>query len=283
MSDQKPLSTDPREGLAPVTPTAEGPKMSASVHPAGIPGLALPEGSLDALEQRKLVSDATAATMTTPLARPTGIDAVDSMLSPSSLAMMAFSGGPTAVKAVSSAVADLTEAAGGALTRKVLKFVTPALLKKPGELADILNEIGKAVKAKQAPAGAPGEAPVAATVQPPAAMPMASPAPASPAAAASEPVAATPAPTAPPMKMSDRLNLFMRTARQAGVTLSPDDYLALNKAVTAGADPQAVIGALVAERNPAAAFASKYNLPQPTGNDLRFPKGMRGKATGAQQ
>lgn len=60
------------------------------------------------------------------------------------------------------------------------------------------------------------------------------------------------------MKMSDRLNLFMRTARQAGVTLSPDDYLALNKAVTAGADPQAVIASLVAERNPAAAFAAKF-------------------------
>jgi hypothetical protein len=142
----------------------------------------------------------------------------------------------------------------------------------------MLEAIEKFEAAKAARSASAVPAGPAATVSAPA-EPIAPPASASP--AATPPQVAAPA--APAMKLSDRLNLFMRTARQAGVTLSPDDYLALNKAVTAGADPQAAIGALIAERNPAAAFAAKYGLPQPSGNDLRFPKGMRGNATGAQQ
>lgn len=246
----KPAELSPAEAAAAGHPEA---KMSAAAPVSGQPGLALPPAMVDETGQRKLVSPEVSQFMTTPLARPTGIDALDSFLSPSSLAMMTFSGGPKAVKAVSTAVADLTEAAGGALTKKVLKFVTPSLLKKPGELADILNEIGQAVKAKGAAAPQAPQAPAAAVPAP--AEPIATPAQTSPAAAmpqvqpavAPEAVAAKPKLTAPESK----------------------EYFRLRMAGKSDAEAKTAIEA-------ARAFQAAHELTTPTAAETRFPKGMRG-------
>ncbi len=303
---EKPLSTDPTAGLTPAVAAGSHPeaKMSAAEPVLGQPNLALPPSMVDAAGQRKLVSPEVSSFMTTPLARPTGVDAIDSFLSPASLALMA----PSAASAVKAAVTGFTDRVGPTIAGKVLKFVTPALLKKPAEFVGLLNDIGEAVRTKAEAPAAPaapapatpkplaqnamdeflarvtqrqaapaptGTAPADATAQPPAAEPIAAPTQASPAAAAPEPV------TAPAMKMSDRLNLFMRTARAANVTLSPDDYLALNKAVAAGTDPAQAVQSLIAERSPAAAFNQRFGLVTPTDAQTRFAKGMRGKATGA--
>ncbi len=125
--------------------------------PGNIGPVALPPEMADPTGQRKVVGPSVEKFMTEPLARPTGVDAIDSFLSPASLAMMA----PSAVSAVKTAVSGLVENVGAPVTRKLITLVTPSFIKKPAEAIDLLNEIANAVRPKEAAptAAVPAEAP----------------------------------------------------------------------------------------------------------------------------
>lgn len=131
-------------------------------------------------------------------------------------------------------------------------------------LADQRAAFEARAAARQAPAAAPA-------VEVPAAAPIASPAPASPAVSA--------------LPNQKALNELAIAARRAKTVLSPDEARALVKVVEAGQTPQSAVADLMQARlaaDPASAFNARYGLTQPTEAQIRFPKGMRGKATGAQ-
>jgi hypothetical protein len=69
-------------------------KMSATEHPAGMPWQALPEGSLDALGQRKLITDEGVKKLNTPLI-DTGYPMLDKYVTP--ITALALAGGGAAV------------------------------------------------------------------------------------------------------------------------------------------------------------------------------------------
>lgn len=306
-------------GWAPigVTPGAHPEaRIGAAEHPLGQPNIALPPGRLDGAGMRKAVSPAVEQFMTSPLVHPTGIDAIDSLLSPSSLAMMAATSGPAAVRAFTGAVTNLTEQAGSAVTKKLLKFVTPSILKKPAELAELLNEFGKAVSASKAESGATIASPIASgpvAPVPPAAAPSVPSASAAPASAPPPIVASAPSPLAPPPARMGPNGLL--EGRPGGNPDMPDQG-ALNEAALAArrAAYQERLKTALPTAAPAAAAPANVKLnaaetkafldlmqrgmagpeamknvlmqrelvqrlatPTPTAAETRFPKGMRGK------
>jgi hypothetical protein len=119
----------------------------------------------------------------TPLWRPTGIDAIDSILSPAGLAQIAVVGGPMAAKAVTGAVNSLKASVGEKLAGKILDFVKPSILDKSQKGISILSDLAEAIKGKGAAPEVPPmataalpEAPAAPQAQTPTPAPVASPA-----------------------------------------------------------------------------------------------------------
>ena len=178
-----------------------------------------------------------------PIAHPTGT-ALDEFLTPANFILGAVMAAPKAMSLASSAAEGLAAKIGPSAAGKLLKFITPSFIKKPAEFADLLSELGQAKPSAPASptaqsAATPASAPVTAGASPPTAAP----------AAPAVPVG----PVAPPMSLAKRMGVFDLAARRAGVTLSPNDYVGLNTAVRAGAEPAEAVASLIAERAPAAA------------------------------
>lgn len=263
---------------------------------------------------RPVVSPEISAALNTPLARPTGIEGLDAFLSPLNLALTAFMGAPKAGAMVTAGLEGLTAKVGNAAAAKILKFVMPGVLKKPAELAEILAEFAKGAK------GAPVEPPAApvAPAPPPAASPMpAAPiAPEAPPPAAARPVSGNGLPDQ--RMLNEQALASRRAAYQAsqqpagapaaaeplpgpGATPGAPGQPAAPAAATAPATvpakmkltgPETVVFRNLMGRGMKAAEAlenirmqrdlvGRLGTPAPTGNVVKFNKGMRGKPTGA--
>jgi hypothetical protein len=260
-------------------------KMSAGAHVLGVPQQTLPADAVDENGQKRLVSPKVAQFMTTPLARPTGIDAVDSFLSPSSLALMAAQGGMAAATAARSAVTNLTDTVGEKLAGKLLKFVMPSMLKKPAEAASILSDIVEAYKSQGKPAG--GAAPAspvtvapAASSAPPAAAPQTASAPPMPAQAQSAPVAApAPAPATPagvPMSRPAAMQAALKAFSEAQETPRPAEVSNTASLIAKGTAPEQALKVVLGNRapmTPAEEFAAKMGTP----NDAAMTADMRNR------
>lgn len=149
-------------------------KIGAEVHPFGQPNISLSPESVDVAGMRKSVSPGVEQFMREPLMRPTGIETVDSFLSPASLAMM----GPSAASAIKGGLSGLSGNIGSPLVQKVLKLITPSALKKPSEIVDLLAELNKVLKsgggaAEPVPTPASSPAPSAPPAEPVASAPVA--------------------------------------------------------------------------------------------------------------
>lgn len=240
---------------APSTAVPGEPHMSASA-----PFSALPPNQS---ELQLSTSPETYKKLSDPLIRPTGVDAIDSLTSPINLALGAMMGAGPAMRLVKGAVAGLTDRVGSVAAGKLLKLVTPSLLKKPAELVDLLSELGKGPEAPPAappaptavapapaaPPSAPVGAPAAPPTSPMAAAPVAQPAPAGPAAAAPEAVPAPEARVTPPFYEQKALNELAIMARRAKITLSPADYQAgLRLMKDGGVSADTAIGTLTQQR-----------------------------------
>lgn len=242
----KPMADEAQDGPtkgwkwadAPSTAVAGEPHMSASA-----PFSALPPNQS---ELQLSTSPETYKKLSDPLIRPTGVDAIDSLTSPINLALGAMMGAGPAMRLVKGAVAGLTDRVGSVAAGKLLKLVTPSLLKKPAELVDLLSELGKgpeappaAPPAPAAPPSAPAGAPSPPPASPMAAAPVAQPAPAGPVAAAPEvrvpaqPLAADS--TLSPQAVADRL-----AAKAAPVAARPDLPKELIEANKLGTTPKAL-------------------------------------------
>jgi hypothetical protein len=205
----------------------------------------------------------------TPLWRPTGVDAIDSILSPAGLAQVAVVGGPLAAKAVSGAVSSLKATVGEKLAGKLLEFIKPSFVKKPQEAASIINDIVEAYKGKAAPPEAPPAAPapaqaapVPAQAQTPTPAPVASPAPASPAVAAPEAAAAASVPMSTPDAFKAALKAF-DTAKVAPQAAEVNNAAMLIKR---GVAPDQALQTVLGNRppapmNPAAELAKRLGTP----------------------
>lgn len=202
--------------------------LSAAVPMTALPDT--PEGRMQAVGGPPLLPKGVRDMLSTPLAHPTGIDAIDSLTSPVNLALGAVMEGPAAARLLKGAVAGLTEKMGGALAAKVLKFAIPSVLKKPAELVDILSEFGKL--GEKAPAIPPADAPVI-------------PPSTSAASANAAPATATP----PPFYPQKTLNELAILARRAGATsLTGEESKAGLDLVRAGATPHAALEKVLSER-----------------------------------
>jgi hypothetical protein len=202
----------------------------------------------------------------TPLWRPTGIDAIDSILSPAGLAQIAVVGGPMAAKAVTGAVNNLKAKVGEKLAGKLLDFVTPSLLKKPQEAVSILSDLAEAIKGKAAPAEPPVAAPTPAQAAPaapqvhtPAPAPVASPAPAQPAPAAPEAVSA-------PMSTPDAFRSALKAFADAKEVPRPAEVNNVQMLIKRGVDPDKALQTVLGNRppapaNPAAELAKRLGTP----------------------
>lgn len=284
MSDQKPLSTDPHEGLAPVTPPADtGPKMSAAK-----PQLALGQTEIafpDRPSPEVTREDNSLFGMPPEVAVLSGLAVGRAM-------------GVAGLTAAGRAVAGLKAAAGQAapvLKYEVVKHalqaagISPALATagamaisayKKGappaaeaeaiatgphidrsvpvqagsltaeQLAQRIKQPGsitEEARARFEAAKAARNGPIGVTAQPPAAEPITAPAPATPAAALPETVTAKPMLTAPETK----------------------EYFRLRMAGKSDAEAKTAIEA-------ARAFIAAHGLTTPSAAETRFPKGMRG-------
>lgn len=211
--------------------------------------------------------------LSTPLWRPTGVDAIDSILSPAGLAQIAVVGGPMAAKAVTGAVNNLKASVGEKLAGKILEFVKPSFVKKPQEAASIISDLVEAIKGKGAPIeaspaaapatpSAPPEAPAAPQAQAPTPAPVASPAPAGPAPVAPEAAAITTAPMSTPDAFKAALKAF-DTAKMAPQAAEVNNAAMLIKR---GIAPDEALKTVLGNRppapaNPAAELAKRLETP----------------------
>jgi hypothetical protein len=230
----------------------------------------------------------------TPLWRPTGIDAIDSILSPAGLAQIAVVGGPMAAKAVTGAVNNLKAKVGEKLAGKLLDFVTPSLLKKPQEAVSILSDLAEAIKGKATPVEPPIAAPTPAQAAPaapqaqtPTPATVASPAPAQPAAVAPQgprptppvldPVAQgirdqtagayqPPEATAAPMSTPDAFRSALKAFADAKEVPRPAEVNNVQMLIKRGVAPDKALQTVLSNRppapaNPAAELAKRLGTP----------------------
>jgi hypothetical protein len=202
----------------------------------------------------------------TPLWRPTGIDAIDSILSPAGLAQIAVVGGPMAAKAVTGAVNSLKASVGEKLAGKILDFVKPSLLDKSQKGISILSDLAEAIKGKGAapevpPTASvpPPEAPAAPQAQTPTTATVASPAPAQPAPAAPEAVSA-------PMSTPDAFRSALKAFADAKEVPRPAEVNNVQMLIKRGVAPDKALQTVLGNRppapaNPAAELAKRLGTP----------------------
>jgi hypothetical protein len=272
MADPQYLSTDPAAGDYLSTDASAGTPLAKAPHPeakisAAAPGQvkALPPEAVDQFGIQRGVSQKFAEKMTTPLVHPTGSDAIDSLFSPASLALMAATAGPSAVNAVRGAIGGLSESVGPQITKRLVDIFTPALVKKPMQAIGILSDLAEAYKGKAAPVEAPAappEAPAAPQAQAHTPTPVASPAPTGPAPVAPEAAAVASAPMSTPDAFKAALNAF-DTAKVAPQAAEVNNAAMLIKR---GIAPDEALKKVLGNRppvpaNPAAELAKRLGTP----------------------
>ena len=279
MSDEKPLSTDPHDGLAPVVtpPASTGPKMSAAKpqRAFGQTEIAFPDRPNPEVTRQ----DNSLFGMPPEVAALSGLAVGRAM-------------GVAGLTAAGRAVAGLK--AAGAQVAPVIKYevvksalqaagISPTLATAgamaisaykggattAGETA--AKDTGVAAEATQTAAGAPASV----AAQPPVAAPIASPAQASPAGAVAQ---------GPPSSVGKAMNDLLQMAKDAKTAGKPtlrtsEQVNQAFKLIQTGTSPADAFQQVTASD----AFNRQFGLSTPTGNDLRFPKGMRGNPSGAQQ
>lgn len=264
----------------------------ARIGPAA-PGTAYSPESVNSAGEVNPIGPKVRAFLNEPLARPTGIGIVDQQLSPMNLALTAGAAARPALRLVTSAAQELTARVGAPVVARLLKLVTPSILKKPAEIADLLGELGKAMDHSAAPAAAPA-APVAtsppAAVSPTIGEAAAAPIPVIQTAArttpdevlraASERTAAPPpaAPVAAPptnaLPNQKLLNELAIEARRVGVKLTPEMEQTAIDAVGKGASPQQAVRAFAPLAPTEAAPAWTPKKPQLTAAEAKLSDQM---------
>jgi hypothetical protein len=167
----------------------------------------------------------------------------------------------------------------------------------PDHRAAIMEARQAAVQAGQAGGAAPASpSPVApaAAEAPPAAAPSAPSAPLMPAAQSAPAAAPEPAPAAPvtaPMSRPAAMQAALKAFAEAQEQPRPAEVSNVAFAIAKGAPPEQALKLVVGNRGPVAAapapspaeaFNAKYGLAQPTVDQTKFPKGMRGAVGSAQ-
>lgn len=277
MSDQKPLSTDPQEGLAPIVPAVEGPKMSAAKPQRALgqteiafPDRPSPEVTREdnslfgmppevAVLSGMAVGRAMGATGLTAAGRAVaGLKAAGAQVAPvikyevvksalqaaglspslataGAMAISAYKkGAPAAAEAEAIATGPHMDRSVPMRPSELTAEQLAQRIKQPGSITDEARAQFDAAKAAR-------NGPIGVTAQPPAAEPIAAPAPVSSA------VAAKPTASAPEVK----------------------EYFRLRAAGKTDAEAQDAIQA-------ARAMNAQFGMTPPTVAQTKFPKGMRG-------
>lgn len=283
MSDQKPLSTDPHEGLAAVAPpTDSGPKMSAAKPQLALgqteiafpdrpsPEVTREDNSLFGMPPEVAVLSGLAvgramgvAGLTAAGRAVAGLKAAAGQVTPVlkyevvKHALQAAGISPALATAGAMAISSYKKGAppaeaeaiatGPHMDRSVPVQAGSLTAEQLAQRIKQPGSITEEARARFEAAKAARNGPIGVTTQPPATEPIAPPATASPAAAMPETVAAKPMLTAPETK----------------------EYFRLRMAGKSDAEAKTAIEA-------ARAFQAAHGLTTPTAAETRFPKGMRG-------
>lgn len=232
--------------LEPQPSRANEPKMSAAAA-----GTALPDTADARYEanwgEKPLMNEAARQTMTDPLVRPTGIDAVDSLSSPLNLIMAGTGIVKPAARMAFKGLASLISSVDPEVAEHVIGMIGGYRAKQGLKMAQALK-----AAAKEAPA-------VAESTTAPRTMPSAQP----------TPDVAAPTAAAPAARLLNP-NDAMRTAREAftaaGQKPLPAEVANTSALIMRGKAPEEAVRIVMGNRppvkvDPAAAFAARFGTP----------------------